>query len=53
MLLRFYIVVVLCFFKQEIILDQSIIDQVELRDINIKNSRRKIYNWDGDWVDEV
>ncbi len=53
MLLRFYIIIVLCFFKQEIKLDQSILDQVNLRDIKIKSSRKTIYNWNGDWLEEV
>lgn len=53
LLLRVYIIIVLCFFKQEIILEREILDQVELRDIRIKATRKIIYNWVGDWVKEV
>jgi len=53
LLVRVYIIIVLCFFKQEIILEQEIINQVELRDIQIKATRKTIYFWVGSWVKEV
>jgi hypothetical protein len=53
LLLRFYLIILLSFFKQEIILPKEKLDMVELRDIRIKNERETIYNWNGDWVQEV
>ncbi len=53
LLIRFYIIVVLCFFNQEIHISQEIFNQVELRDILVKHKRKTIYNWTGDWVEEV
>lgn len=53
LLIRFYIIVVLCFFNQDIHISNDIFEKVELRDISIKYKRKTIYNWTGDWVEEV
>ena len=53
LLIRFHLIIVLCFFNQEIHISKEIFDQVELRDISIKYKRKIIYNWSGDWVEEV
>jgi len=53
LLIRFYIIIVLCFFNQDIQISKEIFDKVELRDITIKYKRKTIYNWTGDWLEEV
>jgi hypothetical protein len=51
--LRFFLIIVLSFVNQEIILSYETLRSVELRDIRIKGSRKSIYIWTPDWLQEV